>query len=408
MFNPFFIYSISWIYVFILYSLKWSNLNPHLTLTMVIFLLITIIVMFMCGIFFKNKVPIKWQEIQNNKFVFKISALLLFLHVVNFIYARKIPLLEILFKRGYVYTQDFNGIPFLQTIILSSSVFLITYLYHMILSTKNGKIIVLFFVNIIPLILIFYRILFVIIILNCLWLSLFKINKISIKVIGRVFVLFLIAGYIFGISGDARTANQYNLYKSDNNSQIIMRIGEASEEFKNSIVPKPYFWVYLYSTSSLANFQSITNQYSNKDIKIINFVEYFNNEILYNMISFRINRLLDINKVELALNSPALNVSSIYGYAHYYLNWMGDVLMFLYTLILCVIYYLFMRKDKEFFLVSIAILNTIIFLNIFYNMFTWTTLSIQLLIPILFKLFNNLKLRIRERNNFDHNINIQR
>jgi hypothetical protein len=358
------------------------------------FILTTILIMFCLGGIFKRKSPIKWVNIDYNSKVSKITFILLFFHIVNILYAGYIPLLEILLRRGFNYSQEFVGIPFIQTFLLSSTSFFTTYLYHMYLSEKKKKILLLIIINLIPLALVFYRSLIVITLMNCVWLKLFKIKKIGVKYVFALTIFFLIAGYIFGVSGDIRTSNQVGIF-DDSSSEIIMQMGGASQKFRDSIIPKPYYWVYLYSTSSLANFQSITETYNNQEVNINTFAEFINSEILYSMISERINVLYNKNRVPLSLNSPALTVSSVYGRSYYYLGWLGPLLMFQFILVLSVIYHIYVKKMREYFLICLSILNTLIFMNVFSNMIVWTTLSIQLLFPFFIRVYKSMRVKIK-------------
>lgn len=384
MFNPFFIYCYAYIYVLVLYAMKWSNLFSQMSISVIFFLIVTLLIMFILGLVINKKIgKVQNYSLVEDKNILKNTKIILILHIINMIYGGTIPLWNIIRNTGYLYTEGFDGIPLIQTFLLAFSAFYATYSFDTYLSTKNKKFLFSFIFNILPFVLLFYRSTLVIIILNCTWVYLLRIKRIKFKIFIVVFILFLFSGYLFGLAGDARTANQYGIY--ENQESIITNMGQASEEFMESKVPKQYFWLYLYSVSPLANFQNITDIYTDVDFSTKNILSFINNEIVYDVFSLRINDLSNIKIKEMPLIVSGFNVSTIYGTAFMGLGWLGVILIFIFMLLFSVGYILLIRKNKQFFRVGIATLNTIIFLCIFDNMFVATSLSLQLIFPFFIK-----------------------
>lgn len=95
MLNVFYTYSYAWIVVLILYKLGWSDLCLPLDKGLSIFLIISIVFSFIIGKSIdKNfKFIILSENPHRNK---KITYYLIFFYFIDFIYAKKIPLLSVL------------------------------------------------------------------------------------------------------------------------------------------------------------------------------------------------------------------------------------------------------------------------------------------------------------------------
>lgn len=385
MYNPYKLYSITFIGAMLLYMLGWSDLFSNLSAPMVIFLILTSIIMILFGNSKKISPLISWNEIESDDYAYVFSLLSLFGHLMNFIYAGKLPLINILLSKPNEVIEGFNGIPFIHVLMVSFTTFYCTYLFHLYLSTKDRKYLLLYLINFLPLLLLFSRSSIILVLMNSVWIVLMKKNFFSIKLIASLTLFLLIVGYFFGVAGDKRTENQLNL--SATGSDLIMEIGSASEEFRESLIPKTYFWVYLYASSPLANFQHIINTDSNHPIDGERILEFVNNEFLPDSISNRINGLMGSSNIEMPLITPTLNVATIYGPAYEYLSWMGPILMFIYTIVIITGYLYVNKENKQFLLTGIAILNSIIVLNAFDNMFSKTAFSFQLVYPIAFGFF---------------------
>ena len=385
MYNPYKLYSVTFLAAMLLYMLGWSDLFTNLSASMIIFLILTSIIMMLFGNFRKNSNLIKWNEIEKDDYTYVFSILSLFGHLINFIFAGKIPLINILLSKPNEVVEGFNGIPFVHVLLVSFTTFYCTYLFHLYLSTKHRKDLLLYLINFLPLILLFSRSAIILVLMNCVWIVLIRKRKLSVKFVAILMICLLTIGYIFGVAGDKRTENQVNL--SGTGSDLIMEIGSASEEFRESLIPKTYFWVYLYASSPLANFQHIINTDSNHPIDGERILEFVNNEFLPDSISNRINGLMGTNNIEMPLITPTLNVATIYGPAYEYLSWMGPILMFIYTIVIITGYLYVNKENKQFLLTGIAILNSIIVLNAFDNMFSKTAFSFQLVYPIAFGFF---------------------
>ena len=92
--NPFFIYVISFLLVFTIYSLGWSNMYPRLSLTVIGFFISTFIISISLGLLVD-----KTKAIEYNKLIFKsYKKPILFLifiwlgHCIQFLYFDEVPI----------------------------------------------------------------------------------------------------------------------------------------------------------------------------------------------------------------------------------------------------------------------------------------------------------------------------
>ncbi len=71
--------------------------------------------------------------------------------------------------------------------------------------------------------------------------------------------------YFFGVLGN------YRMVKSSSN-EYFMEVAEATDSFRNSRIPKEYFWSYIYISSPLANLQNNINENRPEQIRVKDFI----------------------------------------------------------------------------------------------------------------------------------------
>lgn len=192
------------------------------------------------------------------------------------------------------------------------------------------------------------------------------------------------------------------VFASDYSEHIILKIGQAKHSFIESSIPKEFFWFYLYASSPLANLQNNIDNIRHNNIDVINFFEFFNNEILPDFISKRINELLNLEKATFVLIDPNFNVSTVYTGSFFYLSWLGLIFMAIFILGFPLVYMSILSKKNLLNVSGIAILNTLYIFLIFDNMFSFSGLSFQLIYPLLMsKIINPVK--INNHNDKDFN-----
>lgn len=381
--NPFIIYSLIWCVVLAVYQLNWSYLIPPLCIEYKFFLWSTIFISFVTGLLLHEKKIFTYRPINlpNLKWVKRIYIGLYILLFVEFIHAGGIPLLGyITGDRNILYTEF--GLPIIHVVIVNSFSLLFIYLFHCFRSIgdKKSKCNLFFYLSlsIIPFILVFSRMGIMVCFIGGIIIYLMSIQNV-LKVLFRTIILALSMLLFFGYAGNLRTDTSAA-------KDLILEIGEATPEFRNSMIPDEFFWGYLYIASPLGNSQfSIEQQpYVYANIEALKKFCLF--ELTPEIISKRLALQMDVDEKTPQLISPALNVSSVYDGAYKYLGWWGMIFMFIFMFLFVIISMSLIPKKSPYYVSAIATLDIIIILNLFDNMFVFMGIVIQLLLIILLSL----------------------
>ena len=384
--NPYILYSIVWIFVLCVYRLQWSTFYSPLSHNLVLFILSSSFISFIIGIIFHKKKIFSYKPLPSFSLK-KIRLLLIVLYVllfIEFIFARTIPIL------GYIgigpkmkYTEF--GLPFIHVIVVAGFSLMCLYAYHCTLScnTKRTKLKLKYYVliSIMPFVLIFNRgaIIACIIGLGSLYLmSCKKLIKSLLKImLGGIFVLFA-----FGILGNVRT--DVNDVKN-----IILDIGGATEDFKNSPIPKEFFWGYIYVASPIGNCDYAIKQTPTVLPQITDMRDFMIFELLPELLSKRIANMLQIEQQYNPLVIKSLNVSTIYARPYMYLGWWGMIYMFMYIMLFITLVISVIPKASPYYDIAISTINIVIVQSIFDNMLTFMGVipTVILICIISFKYF---------------------
>lgn len=391
--NPFSVYIIAFISAIGLYVFKFSKLYPNLGLELIIFLIISFFIAGCLSKKIRKSKKLNYSSVSsNNKVGYSILILYVF-YILDFIYAKQIPL----FSKSNNYLE-FKGIPTIHVLIYTFNIFIAIYVFHLILSEKGIKNKILFLITLVPAILLVSRGMLMNILIGSFFVFVLKIgdNIAFYKKNGcKIIVVLLIGMFLFGVFGNIRN-NSINGDDIFSNKYILMA-GDASDSFKNSIIPKEFFWGYIYISSPLANLQ--LNIYNKKPtITIDNFKKFIANELTMDFISKRIFKNDYKSKREILLIAPHLTVGTFYSGAFFYLGWGGMIIIFLFLMLICYIYINILSENNPFRIVGIAMLCNLIALCAFSNMITFSGMTFQLFYPILFEIYNRIK-QYKEVNN---------
>lgn len=397
-FNPYSILVLTIIGVLVLYEFKWSSLYPSLSPSVIVFFVITILALLVMNYFIKKMVGNSNNDIKPSYKYNKLYGVIVMVVVIGTlldgIYSKGFPLL------GNLKYGDEFGVPFLHvlTSILDS---FITYMLAMVLTFEKKfhfKPLLLFLVTLICLLLPFSRLLIILTFSNYLWSLLFyKVKKRKITLKKIVLSIFVACGclYLFGIFGNYRMNIQTGTVNSDlTDSSLIYQIGMPSDQFKNSKIPSPYFWDYIYLTSSIGNLQNIINYCQPADNKIGKFViTQFVPDTISKKIYTNYNDEVKVNTFQYQI-SPSLNVGTIFYEPYYLFGWLGVYSMMIYLLFFPIVYLILIRGTSDkYYVYGFAVLDTIYLLALFDNMLILSVLSLQLFIPIIYKLIKGSKVR---------------
>jgi oligosaccharide repeat unit polymerase len=380
--NPYIVYSISFLITILIYTFHWSDLYPHLSFELFLFLAGTASVGIIIGVLLHTTNYLSYKNVFYSPYLlWFVTILILISYLLECAYMGVIPLLAILNRTGYDYTSF--GIPVFHVVVVTFSSFWTVFVFHNFVSHKKKHLFLCFFLCLFPAILIFNRGMLMMN-LGSSFFVLFMSSKNIRKLILRVSVIIIAILFLFGIAGNVRVTGDQSV------NTIILDWGHATNAFRNSIIPKEFFWAYLYITSPLANVQETINHHDITSFSLHKFGTFINRSFLPDFIWKRniyfIHPYEHVDQI-----SPAFTVGTVYGTSFAYLGWWGVGLMYLYILCFNLFVILTISKRSSFFVTGIAILDCIMLFNIFDNMFSFSGLSLQLIYPIFFGLLSNVR-----------------
>ncbi|MEH7336854.1 hypothetical protein V7161_30045, partial [Neobacillus drentensis] len=263
-------------------------------------------------------------------------------------------------------------------------------LFHKFISTRKKMLLIYYLIcNTIP-ILMYYRSLSVFIFIGSLFIFLFSNEKRRIKNKTKIQLVLLVTVffYLFGILGNIRVNSQIQNGKSAFDSEVILNVGRASDNVRDHELLSPFFWTYLYSTVSLANFQYNIDRHSNNNIQLDSFMKFFKNELIYDFLS---KRLWTEEKINHDLIRDDLTTITMFTNSYIALGWFGPLLIFAHIIFLFLVLIFFSPKENDYFVTGLAILCSLILLGTFENMFTYSAFGFTFIYPIIFAQLNKLK-----------------
>jgi hypothetical protein len=374
LFNPNFIYIISFLIPFLFYSLQWSTLYPSLGVNLLSFYLFTFLICLMVGLLVSHVNPFRYKPVGESAGNISIVLITYFLYALEALYSRTIPLLALV-RNTFAYTEDSFGIPVIHTFLVSFNTFYAIYLFHQYISTKKVRLLWLFLIFVFPFILLVYRSSILSVLLGALMVYLLEKTSVSMKVVLRSVVGVLLVFFMFGYLG--------NLRSGQGDATYIPRASGATDKFLNSAIPKEFYWSYLYVASPVANLQNNINavrvpEGGYKDLVLNEFLPAFITKFIAAPAPKQFNQI-----------NPFLNVGTIYVYSFSFLRWQGVLLLFFYFLAIINVYYYLIQKSDTFKVTGMAILfNMIVFAN-FHNTIAYSAASIQLIYPVIFSMIQH-------------------
>lgn len=292
MINPFFCYVFSFVVALLVYSLGWSELYPTLSLSLILFLFATLIIHFLFGKENQNSRIILFKSLPTSQRLPIIITLLIYvLWTMEFFYEGGIPLLKIILKQPYNYRLF--GIPSLHVFAVTFSSFYTIYLFQLFLSHKSKTILLLYLINLFAALLIYSRAMLFFNLTSSLFIYLIFLKNIPIRKITYISLALIPLFFLFGLLGSLRVSREaHEPYNNEN----FMETGKATRGFRQSVIPKEYFWAYIYISSPIANLQQNVNDYSVESFTVRKLAELINSEVLPDFMSKRINRIFNLDQ----------------------------------------------------------------------------------------------------------------
>lgn len=365
--SPYLYHSLAWILVLICYFFGWSKLLPKLDTALLISLIISIY-LFLVFFIFSCKLEFQFDVDEGKELrrMFFTGVFSLVLYLIEALVYGGIPLLMIL-KGTFDYDIGF-GLPFIHVFInaICSINCSSAFLYYQI--TNNKKFILYFLFFLFPGIFTFTRsyILYNFFYCIVIFITFYFVNKrrIFIGIVGLI-LLGCILLIFFGIAGDIRS--------NSSDGDYISEITYPTEKFEKTNLPSSVLWAYCYITTPLGNLQNTINENGNFGLHerkdLTTFFYYFMPDMI-------IKRLFDTtDKVRLVV--PYFNVSSFYADIASKYGYLGILYSNLGLIIMVAFTYFIKKTNSIFSYLSFVYLSTILFFNIFDNMFNFMGLAPQ-------------------------------
>jgi hypothetical protein len=381
MVNPYFCYVLSFAVALLLYPLGWSDLYPPLSLSLLIFLLSTIVLHTLAGLKFARDGVAAFRSLPEPALKIAPVYVTIFLYtlwVAEFIYAGGVPLLHIILKHKYDY--KLFGIPTLHVFIVTFSSFYTIFLFHRWLSGRSSYLLALYLVNLAAALLIYNRGMFLFNLSASVFLFLTMKGRFSPKHIAVGIMAAVAVSFLFGVMGNQRVSNESRIPYTNND---FLTTGHATDAFRSSLVPGEFFWAYVYATSPLANLELNVRAEPYEDGVRWSFIKWLNNEILFDFISKRLNVFTGAERPSILTVPGPFNAVTVYSGSFGYLRWVGLLLMGSVILLIPLVYVKILPAESPFYLSGLAILNTIFFFMVFDNTIRFTGLSFQMVYPII-------------------------
>lgn len=383
--NPYTAFAVSWFLCLILYSLGWSDIFPPITLKLFIFLSALILLFAITGFFF-NRIPFATPKLSARLSPTILLVVNGILFSFNFFYSG-IPLLT------GTRMDDF-GIPTVIVIATTLNSFTSVYCFYSFLHTRRKRYLLYILICFGFFIMAFSRgnIMMSLVTMFFLWLNV-KLPNLNIKKLLGIVCSVLLVMYLFGVAGNYRTINdisrQEQSFDDSYNSNVILGLGQASDSFRNSIVPGEFFWTYLYITSPLSNLQYNINKNS-PSFSLGGLFYIFVDDLLFDTVSKRVDSVLGRTPRDPDLIVEQLTVPTTLAGSYNYAGWGGMTFFMIFFWLFPFIYSLFIIKNPLG-IIGISTLCTVYFFSIFDNMFILTGLTFQIFYPIVFDLADRIK-----------------
>lgn len=384
--NPFTLYSLTWLLVLSTYNLGWGTLYPKLSWEYQLFFALTITFSTLIGYVTYKKQIFRYRPLRRIrvKLCRKVIILLLILFLIEIYFSGGIPILSYLRNAGDIKYTEF-GLPFIHVIVVNGSMVCLWYSFYAIKSTAEKSIkkncIFNIILSFLPFVLMFNRGGMLYCIAGCILLQLMAATNLKkhLALIG-VFITFVL--YIFGVLGNIRT-------DISDTKNLILEFGQATDEFKNSPIPKEFFWSYIYISSPLATAQNTANYYEGKELKDDAITKFILFELTPEIISKRI-KPTGFEADPPKLIAPMFTVGSVYARSHTSIGWAGPITLYLFFIFFIIVTIGFIPKKSDFYILGIVAVCLVTIFNLFDNMFIFMGL---IPVPLILILCSHIRIK---------------
>jgi hypothetical protein len=382
--NPYIVYAFGFLLTLVIYTFQWSGLYPPLSFQLFFFITITALFSLLTGLVVHKTNYASYTKISYSaKTLWAVTTTILAGYFIECAYMGTIPLMAIINGSNYDYTTF--GIPTFHVILVTFNSFWSVFVFHNYLSSRKKHLLLCYGLCLFPAFLIFNRGMLLLNLASGLFVLLMSARRVRRMIL---LMLFFVIGilFLFGLAGNIRITQGKSI------NDVILNLGEATDKFRESDIPKEFFWSYLYITSPLANVQETINKHDISSFSLRKFGTFANKSFLPDFISKRnIYFTEPIEHVDQI--SVGFTVGTVYGTSYAYLGWWGMYIMYFFLLLFNLFVIVVLSKNSIFFVTGIAILDCIMLFSIFDNMFAFSGLSMQLFYPLVFGILSRVRLK---------------
>ena len=178
----------------------------------------------------------------------------------------------------------------------------------------------------------------------------------------------MIVLYGFGVLGNIRYGSAWKW----NDTSMIENVGRINSKYPK-LVPKQYFWSYLYFISPLVNLNTNVQSFDNDNID--------NTKFFYEFVPSFIQNRLGYNKEKVILPVSSLTASTAFVRVFKYRGYLGMYFMFfIYMLITTIVVNISYKRNKVFFAVNCISLSYVVLFTFFTNTLVYSTTSAILIL----------------------------
>lgn len=391
--NPFLIHILSFALALALCSLGWSGLYPPFEIDLILFLTFTFL---LSAVFLYieqglNKTTTTYKAFLSKHSSTWITIFINFIYLVSYSFSGGIPLLRI--SLGDLQYDIYKfGLPGIHVFLLTFSSFFCVYLYSEFLAKRKYIYLFLSSSIIIHLILIVNRSSTLFVISSCAFLYFWQKKEIAIQRLLFSISIALCILYAFGELGNRRILFQIEQETgvTDNSIEdVLLNLADATPTFTQTKLPATFLWAYLYISSPIANLQYTINNYPRQADQRIPLI--ITDSILPDTFGKPLHALLDLEDIDRSKYiSESLWVGTTFYSPYYAYGWPGIVIFAIIYFSLIFLYLLLTNKSSMRG-VARALACTLVLFGIFDDMLTYSPMSLQLVYPILFIIFQKIK-----------------
>lgn len=382
--NPNFIYIITFLIPFLVYSLAWSTIYPVLTNNLLIFYIITFVIALILGVFIDHLPGVNYKKIPAFPLNIPVIVVMFFFYVLDCWYAGFVPLFKFTEDQNvYQGGQNF-GIPTFHVLLITFNIFFAVYCFHQFLSNRTWKMLFIYLSTFLPFIFLLQRSSIMYIVIASAFVFFLSQKKLAVTKLVSLIAIMLLAIYSFGYLG--------NLRSGSGDPTFILRFSGATDKFIESPVPKEFYWGYLYIASPVANLQNNINIEKNVQPDNKGFILF---EMIPDFLAKKIAGVFSLQRREFNQINSFLNVGTIYARPFSYFSWAGMLIIFIYLMLLANIYYVVIRKSFKYGTTGIALVCTMVAMANFDNSITYSPFSFPLVYPLVFSILQGIRVKVK-------------